>query len=78
MDSLPSFAALELWPLLCAAREEAFRFAEVAAGGLMIMMDGDSPQITMSKGLRARFEALAKILSAKVLICYEGVQQVVP
>ena len=44
----------------------------------MIMMDGDSPQIAMSKGLRARFEALAKILSAKVLICYEGVQQVVP
>jgi hypothetical protein len=59
ISSLPCFVALDQWPPLLAAREVA-RFAKVAARDPMVMLEGDSLEVEVSKGLRARFEALVK------------------
>lgn len=52
MDSGSCFVALEQWPPLLAARKVA-KLAKVAAGGLVVMMEGDSLEAAVSKGLGA-------------------------
>ena len=52
MDSGAYFAGLEQWPTLLAAREVA-KLAKVAAGGLVVKMEGDLLEAAVSKGLGA-------------------------
>jgi hypothetical protein len=59
MLSLSYFVAPDQWPPLLAAREVA-RFAKVDARYPMVMLEGDSLVVAVSKGLSARFEVLVK------------------